>query len=129
MKPSFFLLSLILVAVTSCDNPKASCESSYQVIDIKSNIEHLENIKLSQFSEDISYVPLEMKGYFYASASFKCVFLDSLILVYDLSGCALYSSNGRFLTRIGEKGSGSGEFLFCVQACFSNHNTIYLQSS
>ena len=129
MKYNFFLSILVVTAINSCENPKPSQGSSYQVIDIKSNIEHQENIKLSQFSEDISYVPLETKDYFFADANFKCDFLGSLILIYDLNRCALYSSNGRFLTRIGVKGSGPGEFQFCIQACFSENNSIFLQGS
>ncbi len=127
MKYKICLLSLIVI-ITSCNNPESSESNILHVINIEPHIEHQEIIELSQFSDNISYVPLETKEYL-LNEYCNLVFLDSLVLIYDLNKCVLYSSSGRFLTGIGTKGSGPAEFQFCIQACFSNHNSIYLQSS
>jgi hypothetical protein len=98
-------------------------------INIEANINNLKIVNLSQFTDNIEYVPLETRDYILLNASCKCDFLDSLVLVYDLNQCQLYNTNGKFLNSIGSKGRGPGEFQFCVQACFSRHNSIYLQSN
>jgi len=85
--------------------------------------------KLSQFVVNIEYVPLETKDDFILDANYKCDFSDSLILVYNLNKCGLYNSSGKFITSIGTKGNGPGEFQFCMEACFSANNSIYLQSN
>jgi len=99
------------------------------IIDIEANIDNLKIINLSQFTDNIQYVPLETRDFLLLNASFKCDFLDSLILIFDLNQCQLYNTNGKFLNSIGSKGRGPEEFHFCVQACFSKHNSIYLQSN
>jgi hypothetical protein len=129
MKIASILIGLCFLSVIySCNNQKLSTVDNLQNIDIEANISNLEVIKLSQFTDNIQYLPLETKDYFVLHRNCRFDFLDSLILVYDLKHCQLFNSNGKFLNTIGSRGRGPAEFQFCIQACFTKSKTIYLQS-
>lgn len=120
-------LTIYSVFVIICD--ACTIRETNERIDIEGNINNLRIIYLSHFTDNIQYVPLETRENVLLDSECKCDFLDSLLLIYDLNQCQLYSRNGKFICSIGVKGNGPDEFQFCMQACFSKHSTIFMQSN
>lgn len=105
-----------------------SHENENNRIDIGANIDNLSDNKLSQFANEIKYIPLQSKDYIYFSSGCNFDFQDSVILIYNLNICLLYNYKGELISAIGKKGRGPGEYLFCIHAEFSDHGSIYIQS-
>lgn len=125
-----FIIAVILFSLLLCGcNPELSGDGKSNRIDIGANIDNLEENKLSQFADEISYIPLQSKNYISFSAYCNYDFLDNLILIYNLNICLLYNYNGDLISIIGRKGNGPGEYLFCIKAGFSAHRSVYLQSA
>lgn len=128
--PERFIITVIILSLLFCGcNQELSREGKSNRIDIGANIDNLEENKLSQFTDEISYVPLQSRDYISFSASCNFDFLDSLILIYNLNICLLYNSDGDLISIIGRKGNGPGEYLFCIKAGFSDHRSVYVQST
>lgn len=120
------IISLLLVC--GCRHAMPNEEKS-RSIDVDANIGNLAGNKLSQFADEILYIPLQSKAYISFSANCDFDFQDSIILVYNLNNCLLYNYKGNLISVIGKKGNGPGEYLFCIKAGFSDHGTIYVQST
>ena len=97
-------------------------------IDVGSNINNFKDVFLSQFTEDIHYVPLEKHKDLVFSGIWECAFSDSLILAKDLNKCLLYDYNGNFIAQIGSKGRGPGEYNYVNNAAINSDEKIYIQS-
>lgn len=125
-----FIKPEIILSLLFCGcNHRQSGEEKSILIDIGANIDNLAEYKLSQFADDISYVPLQSKNYVSFSSYSNFDFRDSLILIYNLNTCLLYNNNGKLISIIGRKGNGPGEYLFCIKAGFSDHPSIYVQGA
>ncbi len=119
-------LGLLFHVISSCQNQKKT--GSVEVVDIGSNMNKMEVLNLSQFTDDIQYVPLETKEDLPLSWISNIEFKDSLILVTDMKLCLLYDSHGRYLSKIGVRGRGPGEYEFVSEFYITNSNTIIMQS-
>jgi len=125
-----FIKPVIILSLLFCGcNHRQSGEEKSILIDIGANIDNLAEYKLSQFADEISYVPLQSKDYISFSSYSNFDFRDSLILIYNLNTCLLYNNNGKLISIIGRKGNGPGEYLFCIKAGFSDHQSIYVQGA
>jgi hypothetical protein len=127
-KLKIFIQTTILAICIGCSNGQ-KIGNSIPVIDIESNINNTDVINLSEFTNDISYIPLQTSEDHIFTGIWNCVLLNDWILAYNGSQCVLYDSKGNFINSIGTRGRGPGEFNFCRQADFSKDKTIFIQNS
>ena len=127
-KLRLIIQATILIISIGCSRSQKN-GNSIPFIDIESNINNTDVINLSEFANDIKYMPLQTSGDHIFADIWHCVFLDDWILAYNVNRCVLYNSEGKFLNNIGTQGRGPGEFRICEQADFSKDKTIYIQNS
>lgn len=121
------IVIVLFLLSTSCNNGYEE-NSQIQIIDIESNINNMEIINLSQFTDDIRYVPLKTYQDLTFQGIWKCVFSDSMILAYDMRKCLLYDYNGNTVAKIGQSGRGPGEYNYIKNADFGAKNNILIHS-
>lgn len=121
----FVCLILIQVHFFNCQRNDSK---DLITIDVESNINNFEYLFLSKFTDNIHYVPLERYEDLFFSGIWECVISDSLILAKDISKCLLYDYDGNFITKIGEKGRGPGEYNYISNVIIAGDNKIYIQS-
>ena len=121
------ICSLLIIQLSSSCGHSAE-KNPITIVDIESNMRRMEIINLSQFTDNILYVPLETIENLPFAWIYECAFSDSLILVTDMTRCFLYNNKGKFITNIGSMGRGPGEFQFAMKIGFDNKKYIYLQS-
>jgi hypothetical protein len=112
MKYSVQLFGLIgLFAISSCNYDQKRVKS-IPVIDIAGNLTNMEEIYLSQFSDNIRYVPLQSnKDYPLGwNTNLYADFSENYIVDSDGRTCLLYYSDGNFIKQIGSQGRGPGEY-------------------
>ena len=83
-------------------------------------------IELSSFTDDIRYVPLETKENHPISYLRLFDISRDLIIVYAASGCLLYSTDGHFISKVGNKGRGPGEYPYVTNVNLGKSGEIYL---
>lgn len=125
LKIKIILLSLLLLAPACSKGQKKNI--ALPVIDIEANIKNMQQLNLSQFTNEIKYVPLQIKDNLAFVGIWDCVFSDRYILVNDLRKCLLYDFEGNFLAKIGNQGRGPGEYHSARNAAFGPNNKIYIQ--
>jgi hypothetical protein len=128
MSDNIIKVGILLSLCYGC-NHELPHEGNNNKIDISANIENLSENKLSRFTDEISYIPLQSKDFISFSADCNFDFHDSLILIYSLNNCFLYNYKGDLVSIIGEKSIGPGEYLLCIKAAFSDHRSVYVQST
>lgn len=70
------------------------------------------SLTLSDFAEDIEFVPLETTDECLLGENLMNLVVTSQdIIVYDLGGCYRFNRQGKFLNRIGSQGNGPGEYI------------------
>lgn len=100
---------IILLLFLSCNNVGQN-NNSLPRIDIEANINKMEIINLSQFTDDIRYVPFEnienipIIGFGLIDIS------GNMFLVSNGVHVLLFDSEGHFIRKIGNKGRGPGEY-------------------
>ncbi len=105
----FNLCIPLLLIIFSCNSEHNS--HSHNIVDIEFNVDNWKVANLSSFAESIRYVPLEtndsliIRGLGYRKIS------GDLILIRDSEKCLLYDSKGNFISKIGNKGRGPGEYV------------------
>lgn len=104
----FIKLSLV-ISVTGC-SIRSDESNTIRYVDIEANVENLQQIDLSSFSDDIRYVPLEADPDHFFRSIMYMDFSDRFILLTDGRYCSLYDNNGLFVRQIGENGRGPGEY-------------------
>lgn len=102
---------------------------SLKLIDIEANMKKMEVINLSQFTDNIHYVPLENKENLPLSYITYMDFSKDNILVADRNFCLLYDIYGRFVSKIGNKGRGPGEYSYLTNICIGKNGKIYLSDT
>jgi hypothetical protein len=119
------ILLFLLLFTTGCS--KGQNNNSLPIIDIEANIKNMQQINLSQFTNDIKYVPLQIRDDLAFVGIWDCVFSDKYILVKDLRKCFLYDFEGNVISKIGNQGRGPGEYNNARNVAFGPNNKIYIQ--
>jgi 6-bladed beta-propeller len=86
MMKNYFLtygLSLFFLFFSACKEQKNSKDSLVS-IDIEGNIDKMEIVNLSQFTDNLRYIPLENIENFPLKYVYKIEISDNLILVSDI---------------------------------------------
>jgi hypothetical protein len=97
-------------------------------IDVGSNIKNMKELKLSQFSREIHYIPLETREDVVFSKVSDFCDTKEYFVISDNSSLLLYDKSGYFQRRIGKKGRGPGEYQFIRNLTVTNDYKIYLKS-
>ncbi len=104
-----FLTAIIMIGIISCI--EGNClKNNITRIDIENNINNFKPFSLSDLECYIEYVVLETKNA-PILGSIKTIDISSeYIVVSDLNQCVLFCRNGNFISTIGNKGRGPGEY-------------------
>jgi hypothetical protein len=118
---------LAILFFSSCSNGQKSV-NSLPIINIETSIKEMLEIELSQFTDNLKYVPLSTYNNMVFTGIWDCAFSDSLLIAKDLSKCLMYNYEGKFILKIGNKGRGPGEYQYSMNTVFGSNNKIYMQS-
>lgn len=120
------LLFLLFLAPVCCNSQNKG--NSLPVVDIEANVKNMQKMSLSKFTNDCRYILLEkVEGLELQSIS-KSDFIGDFILVSDSRICLLYDKNGKFISKIGERGRGPGEFSSTTNIILGKNSKILIQS-
>lgn len=100
---------------------------SQTVIDLKNKIgKNYDNILCSDIFSEIEYVQLETLPNNLIDKKIKISLVDNFILVTDLNSQYLFNSkNGKFITQIGRKGKGPGEYRSVIALSDNKQKRVY----
>ncbi|MEE4116038.1 MAG: 6-bladed beta-propeller, partial [Marinilabiliaceae bacterium] len=99
----------ITISILSCKNSGIGNEK-LKTIDIESNINNFDELNLKSINAEIQYIPLELKEDLLLRGAYYLDINEEYILVSDAFLCLLYDINGKFISKIGQRGRGPGEY-------------------
>lgn len=110
------LITLLLIAILFIQCGQKSEESPFQVLDISSAFSKKEEVKLSKFVDEATFVPIETRPDILIGQNARYEVTDSFIIVKNVgfnqtAQILLFDrSTGKFLREIGKAGRGPGEY-------------------
>lgn len=104
----FFLLFVLMIV--ACSKPPKSSELI--VIDLEANIDNFKRVDLSELAAEVEYIPLETNQNCIISAIRNIDIKRGLIFISHYGECLLFDAKGKFISLIGKKGKGPGEYLY-----------------
>ena len=107
------------------------CQHSPYIISIEKELTNIKPTGLKEIGSTIIYIPLETSKECFLKDLIKIVVTDSYIAVQDLDKILLFDISGHFISEIGKRGRGPGEYQGWISDfCFSlDGNKIYLLST
>jgi len=109
-----FIFLLMTFSLLSCKADKPAEDESTIVIDVEKNIDNFKPVKLSDLNCELEYVVLETNS---SSLLANIRLFDKssdYIAVFDSDGFSsqvfLFDNNGKFISRLGLRGRGPGEY-------------------
>jgi hypothetical protein len=124
MRIIFFTIEVMLILQFASCNDKEVNSQSIETIDIEANMKNMEQIKISQFTNNIRYLPMGKKDDLFFVGIWDCVFSDKYFLAKDLTKCLLYDYEGNVVTNIGKRGRGPGEYRYVNNVAFGTNKII-----
>lgn len=118
------LLLPLMVAVAGCGKKDNSGE--LPVIDVVGNAEAeaYRKIPASELISEFEYIPLETTSRSLVANTGNVIVTDSLIFVGGDDGVFSFTREGKFLTRIGRKGRGPGEWIHLIHMSIDDAEEI-----
>lgn len=111
-----------LIFLISCGG-----KNSVPVINIEGNLRNQKPVFLSEFAKDIRYIPLKsVENHPLYNIMVSDISKDG-ILVSDMTECLLYDLSGNFISKIGSRGRGPGEYPYVTSASLGSYNKIYIK--
>ena len=125
---SFISGILLLVLTASCNNTQ-KVENTLRIVDVVSNINNMQQINLSRFTDNIRYMTLENRADI-AISNYNSVDLsDNLLLTSDSeSSLLIFDLSGHLVVKFGKKGRGPEEYLNINNLSFGKDNKVYFNS-
>jgi len=127
----YFVLLIISVFLffSTCSKVQKN-EKSLTVVNIEANVNNMKIVNLSQFTDDIQYIPLESNKNFPFTGISQIDISGKYILISNMQNCLLFDSCGRLISKIGSNGRGPGEYLYVtnIGLSFNKDSNIYLSS-
>ena len=123
---------LILSSCISRDNRMQQQEDVVKseppyLISLEKEIDNIKSAGLSEVGSTITYIPLETNDRSLLKDLRKIIVTDAHITVRDVDNILMFDSSGTFLSQIGRRGQGPGEYRNIMDYCFSFDNSkIYL---
>lgn len=121
-----YIIFSSLIILLSCGGNRNSDQIT--VIDIGSNVNNWQNVSLSSFTTDITYIPLQIFENNFLVGNWQGAFSGDYFLASTMTSCLLYRKDGSFVTKIGNIGNGPGEYGGVFSSGFGPDKTIYIQS-
>jgi len=119
---------LLLILTASCNNPH-KVENSLRTIDVVSNVNNMQQINLSRFTDNIKYIALENRKDVTISDYPSFEIADNLILTSDReSSLVIFDIAGHLIVRFGTVGRGPEEYQNINNLSFGNANKVYFHS-
>ena len=119
------LVFSIFLVLASCSRPT----DDKQVIPVRQHIGNQPSTKLSDYAEDIYYIPLETPEDLHLRGNERVAVTSEHIIIFG-GQCYLFSKNGDFIRRIGSRGRGPGEYSTASTGYFFPYNSnIYFPAS
>ncbi len=107
IKRLFIIARISLIILVSNSLQFCHSEKSIPVVDVEAAMKNMEKIFLSNYVENIRYVPLDMKV-LYNNANPEIS--NNYILTSDGKTCYLHDASGKLISNIGRNGRGPGEY-------------------
>ncbi len=104
--PGFLLL--ILISFVSCCRQ----DDGIYTIDLR-GVPDINEISLSEMADDITYIPLSNDSPIGDIYYNTYVYKDHIVINGRDNGVSLFDREGNFISQIGSKGRGPGEYFFC----------------
>jgi hypothetical protein len=119
------ILSLIVGLNIGCTKEN---DQTLQFIKVVEKIDP--DLRLTDFTESLKIIPLETLGGSLVGKIVDVKYFDEKIFILDLqSGVLVFDSEGRFISKVGKKGDGPGEYKFASSiAIDKNNGLIYIAS-
>ena len=89
------------------------------LISLEKEIRNIKPTNLSEIGSSITYIPLETSDDCLLKSLRKVIVSDKHLLVSDADRILLFDTSGHFITEIGRKGQGPGEYIGWFDFCFS----------
>lgn len=99
----------IFLTLACCNNEKT--DSASEAIDFAEALSNSKEIPLSKIAKTIQYIPLQTCDSCMLGSIKKIQFAEALIFISDRDQLLTFDSEGRFLSKIGRKGRGPGEYI------------------
>lgn len=94
------------------DNVETRLEPPY-LVDLEACVKGpVQEMNLSEISDDIRYIPLETKPENLIKRIWQIVRYDDRILINGLTSLDMFSSDGRFVKKIGQRGNGPEDYTY-----------------
>ena len=104
--------------------------NTHEIIHLETILDNFVTVNLSEFADSIEYIKLETNDQTVISRIKQIDITKNLILIQDNEGnCILFKENGKFLSRIGKKGNGPGEYQWLEQGKIGNHVVFVLSGN
>lgn len=126
-----YLLFAAIVALSSCsgaksNKPEAAGENSEPTalsppysIHLEKILPEVETVNLSEIAGSIRYVPLETAANCLLKRVHQFAFSGNTFLVSDFANLFQYDDQGKFIKKIGQKGTGPKDYVF-VNSVFND---------
>jgi hypothetical protein len=98
-------------------------------VDIEANIKNMRKINLSQFTDNVMYIPLETNIEHLIEYIRRLDISDKYILASTVTTCHLYDTKGHFIRVIGRQGRGPGEFTGIDDVALMNDKIYIINGS
>jgi hypothetical protein len=110
---------------TSCTNGQNN-GNIIPIIDIESNVDNMDKIYLSQFTNEVKYIALESNSDYPLAYLIYLDLSEKFLLASDGKSCLLYDNEGHFIRSIGKNGRGPEEYKY-ISNIFLINGKIFLQ--
>ena len=117
------LLILLFFLTVSCDNKKEAL--LHNVITLESTVGKYNLLNLSDYIEDIKYIPLETNDSVLIGKGVNIIYENEKIFTRSVAGCYLFDNKGVFCCEIGNRGQGPDDYLLIANT-FIFEKDIYL---
>lgn len=111
----FFLLGIILLFMVSCSSGQSTRSNDYgDAIQLKVvNADNpIEIVKLTDLVDSVEYIPLETTDECLLGNIYNIKEDAGIFFIWVREGLYAFSSDGKFLNRIGRKGDAPGEYIY-----------------
>jgi hypothetical protein len=128
MKKLLLTVFLVVPVIYCCYCARSDKATSLESIDVVTGLSVMRQINLSDFAKEIDYYPLAAEKTHSLRSIVLFVSSGQYILISDLLGCYLYDREGNFISSIGKRGRGPGEYEYISQISIDTNGISYIRN-
>ena len=123
-----FYAFLLMISAASCNNHK-KVDSTILTIDVVTDIDNMQQVNLSQLTDNIFYIALENRPDISVGDHPSFDISDNLLLTSDReSNLLIFDMSGNLVVKFGKRGRGPEEYLNINNLSFGKGNKVYFNS-